>query len=160
LCYLRGRCDEAEKSAKEAHKHAEDNFAAHWVLGQVYRDRGDLDRADEEFRWFVRTYKQRSDDDKDITDPDELLLVGLAGIERARYHNLSDQYQFILDEVFGEAAKTDKAFWPTEYEAGRLRHEKDDKARAAAAFDRALIINPQAAEVLTAKGRQAYQRFE
>ncbi|MBI3411435.1 MAG: tetratricopeptide repeat protein [Planctomycetes bacterium] len=160
LYYLRGRWDDAEKSAKEALKIAEENFAARWVLGRLYRDRGDLEKADEEFRWFIRTYKQRSDDDKEITDPDELLLVGLAGIERARFHNLSDQFQFILDEVFGEAVKNDKAFWPAEYEAGRLRHEKNDKARADAAFDRALILNANAAEVLTAKGLAAFQRFE
>src|SRR5262249_12969736 len=95
-----------------------------------------------------------------ITDPDELLLVGLAGIERARYHNLSDQFQFILDEVFGEAVKLDKAFWPEEDEAGRLRHEKNDKASADAAFDRALILNPSDVEALTAKGLALLQRYE
>ena len=39
----------------------------------------------------------------EITDPDDLLLIGLAGCERARYHNLSDQFEFILKEVWGEA---------------------------------------------------------
>ena len=38
----------------------------------------DFDKADVEFRWFVKTYTQRSNEDKDIKDPDELLLVGLA----------------------------------------------------------------------------------
>src|SRR5205823_2555772 len=117
--HLRGRWDEAEKAAGAALKANREHFLARWVLAQVYRDRGELTRADEELRWFVRTYSARSNADKDITDPDELLLVGLAGLERARWHHLSDQFTFILSEVLGEAVKQDKHFWWANYHAGR-----------------------------------------
>src|SRR5262249_50419219 len=82
LLYLRGRWDDADKAAAQAVALNTDHFLARWILGQVLRDRGEITKADEEFRWFVRTYTNRSNMDKDITDPDELLLVGLAGCER------------------------------------------------------------------------------
>jgi tetratricopeptide (TPR) repeat protein len=160
LLYLRGRWAEAEKAASAAVEHKDDSFLGRWIRGQVYRDRGQLKEADEEFRWFIRTYLKSQEDDKEITDPDTLLLIGLAGIERARWHNLNDQYQFILDEVFAFAAKRDKDFWPAEYQSGRLFFEKYNKAGAARAFDRALAINPQAAEIFAAKAAAAQQRFE
>src|SRR5262245_62151645 len=127
VLYLRGRWAEAEKAADDALKLNKEHFLARWILGQVLRDRGEIDKADEHFRWFVRTYTDRSNADKDISDPDELLLVGLAGCERARWHNLSDQFRFILNEVWAEAVKQDKSFWLGEYESGRLLQEKNNK---------------------------------
>ena len=160
LLYLRGQWTQAEKFAIQALDKNADHFLAHWVLGQTLRDQGNFDKADEAFLWFIRTYSKRSDDDKEITDPDELLLVGLAGLERARMHNISDQYDFIINEVFKEAVKLDKAFWQAEHETGRLYFEKFNKAAAIRAFDRTLAINPRAAETLVAKGMEALQRFE
>jgi tetratricopeptide (TPR) repeat protein len=121
----------------------------------VLRDRGELDKADDSFRWFVRAYNE-----KDITDPDELLLVGLAALERARVHHLDDQYPFVLKEVFKESLKLEKNYWFGEYEAGRLFLEKHNKADSHKAFDKALVINPRAAEVYVCKGLLAQAGFE
>jgi tetratricopeptide (TPR) repeat protein len=160
VLYLRGRWEEADKEAAAALAKDADNFLAHWIKGQVLRDKGEVKKADEEFRWFVRTYTDRSNMDKDITDPDLLVLVGLAGSERARRHNLSEQFKFILNEVYKEAVKLDKSYWPAEYQAGRLLTEKYNKAGAYRAFERALTINPQAAEVYAAKGQAALHNLE
>src|SRR5262245_42060901 len=132
LLYLRGRWDEAEKAADRAIAEQDDQFMARWARARVYRDRGQLKKADAEFRWFVRTYSERSDADKDITDPDELLLVGLAGAENARWNKLSDQFEFILKEVYGDALKADKQFWPAELQAGLLLLEKYNRAEGLA----------------------------
>jgi Tfp pilus assembly protein PilF len=160
VLYLRGHWDAAEKSARQALEVAQEHFLARWVVAQIYRDRGETDKADEECRWFVKTYTRRANNDMEIADPDTLHLVGLAGCERARYHNLPDQFEFVLSDVWGEAVKRDKDFWWAEYEAGRLYQEKYNKAAANRALDRALIINPRAAEALAAKGYAALQRFE
>jgi tetratricopeptide (TPR) repeat protein len=160
LLFARGRWDDADKAVAVALAAAKEHFLAHWVAAQLSRDRGDLKKAEAEFRWFVRTYSDRSNQDKDVTDPDELLLVGLAGCEHARWHHLSDQFQFILSEVYGEAAKKDKLFWPAEYQAGRLYMEKHSQARAFRALNKALAINPSAAEVHAVKGYMALQKFE
>ena len=160
LLYFRGRWDEAQKSAAQVMRADEENFLARWVQAQIDRDRGELNSADSDMRWFVRTYTARSNNDKDITDPDQLLLVGLAGLEHARWHNLTDQFEFILNEVFAEAGKRDKDFWWADYQAGWLFLEKYNHASAIKAFDRALVKNPRAAEVLASKGLAALQRFE
>ncbi|HMC65752.1 MAG TPA: tetratricopeptide repeat protein [Gemmataceae bacterium] len=160
LLYGRGRWEEAEKAANQALEFKKESFAARWVLAQIYRDRGDVKKADSDFRWFVRTYSQRSDNDKDITDPDELLIVGLAGAENARWHSLSDQFEFILNTVFDDALKADKEFWPADYQAGMLLLEKYNLPGARKSFANALKINPSAAEVLIGMGLAALQKYE
>jgi tetratricopeptide (TPR) repeat protein len=160
ILLLRGRWDEAEKAADAAVAADRNQFLARWVQVQLYRDRGDLKKADGGCRWFVRTYSARSDASDDIKDPDELLLVGLAGAENARWNHLADQFSFILNEVYSDAVKADKDFWPAEYQAGMLLLEKYNRPEAEAAFDKALKINPSAAEALVGKGTLALMGFQ
>jgi tetratricopeptide (TPR) repeat protein len=160
LMYTLGRWDEALKSAEAAIGENPNHFLARWVRAQVYSDRGETKKADGEYRWFVRTYTERSNADKDIKDPEELLLVGLAGCENARWNKLPDQFTFILNEVYGDAVKYDKDFWPAEYQAGMLLLEKYNRGAALDAFDKALKINPNAAEALVGKGLAALQKLD
>src|SRR5713101_6536653 len=147
LLYLRGRWDEAEKAAAAALELKKDHLPARWVRSQIYRDRGDLKKADVEFRWFVHQYN-----DADIKQPDLLLLVGLAGCENARWNNVSDQFEFILNEVYADALKIEKDFWPAEYESGALLLEKYKSGDALDALDKCLTINPQCTQALVGKG--------
>src|SRR5205823_307690 len=126
----------------------DDQFLARSVRAKVYRDTGALEKADAEFRWFVRTYTTRDQAGDPIKDPDALLLVAQAGAENARWHNLSDQFRFILNEVYGDALKADPDLWQGEYQAGMLLLEKYNRGEARTAFDKALAINPRAAEAL------------
>jgi tetratricopeptide (TPR) repeat protein len=160
LLYLRGRWDEAEKAANAAIDAGRDQFLARWVRAQIYRERGDLKKAEAECKWFVRTYVQRDQKDDPIKDPEELMLVGLAGAEHARWNNLPDQFQFILNDVYADAFKHDKLYWPAEYQAGMLLLEKYNRPEALKAFDNALKINPSAAEAIAAKGVLALTRLE
>jgi tetratricopeptide (TPR) repeat protein len=160
LLYLRGRLEESFRAAEKVLQARPEHFLARWVRAQIYRDRADFKQADSELRWFVRTYTDRSNKDQEIKDPDDLLLVGLAGTENARWHNLSDQYRVILTDVYGDALKSDAAFWPAEYQAGALLLEKYNRGEALDAFDKALTINPSAAEALVGKGLAFLQRYE
>ena len=160
LLYLRGRWEAAAKAADAALEQDKEQFLARWVRARVCRDRGDVKKADAAFRWFVRIYSQRSDNDKDIKDPEELALVGLAGTENARWHKLADQFEFILKDVYGDALKSDPNYWPAEYQAGMLLLEKYNRAEGLAALDKALTINPHCAEALVGKGVAALQRLE
>ncbi len=155
LHYTRGRLDEAEKTALTALAQNDEQFLAHWVLGQNYRDRGLEEKADEQFLWFVRISNK-----KNIDDPESLRLVGLAGLERARLRHLTDQFQTIINDYFGVAEKKDKLYWQATYEAGRVFMEKHNKPAAFRAFERVLTINPRAAAVLVAKGQMAAGSFE
>ncbi len=160
LLYQRGRWEDALNAAEQAIEADAENFAARWVRAQVYRDKGDVKKADTEFRWFVRTFSRRSDMDKDVTDPDELLVIGQAGAENARWNRLADQFDVILQDVYGDAVKQDKDYWPAEYQAGMLLLEKFNRGEGLAALDKALTINPNAVEALVGKGVAALQRLE
>jgi tetratricopeptide (TPR) repeat protein len=160
LLYLRGRWTDALQVAEKALALKPEQFLARWVRAQVARDRGDFKAADADCRWFVRTYTERSNKDQDIKDPEELLLVGLAGAENARWHNLADQFRVILNDVYGDALKNEKDFWPAEYQAGMLLLEKYNRGEALDAFDKALAINPRAALAFVGKGMAALQTFE
>ena len=160
LLYVRGRWDEAEKVANAAIDAGKDQFLARWIRAQIYRDRGDMKKADAECKWFVRTYSQRDEKDDPIKEPEQLVLVGLAGAENARWNNLPDQFEFILNDVYKDALKYDKLYWPAEYQAGMLLLEKYNRPEALRAFDNALKVNSSAAEAITAKGMLALTKLE
>jgi cellulose synthase operon protein C len=156
--YLRGRWDEAQKAAKDSLAVDQDQFLAHWVLAQLHRDRGDFKKAGEELIWFVRAFAKHEDS---INDPDRIMLVCLAELERARWDKrLLDQFDVVLNDLLTPLARKHKDYWPAEYEAGRLFLEKYNHAKALPAFDKALAINPRAAEVLVSKGVAAFERFD
>jgi tetratricopeptide (TPR) repeat protein len=159
LLFDRGRLDEADRSIALALAVDPNHFRAHWVRALVLRSRGELSEADNEFRWFVRTYTAGNDADQDIKDPDTLLLIGQAGCENARWNNLADQFQFVLNEIYAVCIKQDKDFWPAEYQSGLLYLEKFDCGLAVEAFDQALKVNPRAAPALVGKGQVALTRL-
>lgn len=160
ILYFRGRLPEALEAAEKAVAQNDSQFLARWIRSRIYWDRADFKAAEAENRWFVRTYSERSNKGNEIKDADDLLLVGLAGAENARWHNLSDQFRFILRDVYGDALANDKDFWPAEYHAGLLLLEKYNRAEALDALDKALKLNPSAAEALAARAKAALFRFE
>jgi cellulose synthase operon protein C len=158
VLYLRGRWDDAEKALDGALSHDKEQFLAHWIRAQIYRDRGDLKKAGDDLVWFVRTFANRGEN---ITDPEELLLVGLAEVERARWDKrLLDSFRVVLNDVWTPLFKKHPDFWPAEYEAGRLFLEKYNFEKALPALDKVLAINPRAAEAMVSKGVAALERFD
>jgi tetratricopeptide (TPR) repeat protein len=103
----------------------------------------------------VKTYSDASAAEKDISDPEKLLLIGLAGAENARWNNKPSQFAFILNEVYRDALKADPDYWQAEAQAGYLLLEKHNRADSAEAFDKALKINPRAVHALVGKGQLA-----
>jgi cellulose synthase operon protein C len=160
LLYQTGKWDEALKLAEKIIKEQDEHFLARWVRARIYRDRGDMKNAAVEMRWFVRTYTRRSQMDADIKVPDELLIVGQAGAEHARWNSLSDQFQFILSEVYGDVLKIEPACWMAEYLAGSMLLEKMNLPEAVSAFDKALKLNPRSADAFVGKGQAALIKFE
>lgn len=156
VLYLRGRWEEADRAAAEALAADKSNLPARWVRGQILRDRGETKKADSEFRWFTPYYNEN-----ELKSPEALMLVGLAATEYSRWHkSLADQFQFILTELYGEASKRDKDYWPAEAAAGDLLLEKYNRPEALAAYDKALTVNPRATAALVGKGLAALERLE
>lgn len=129
---------------------------ARWVQAELLRTAGKLDEADAAYKWFVDDYN----DTDDFADPDDLRLIGLAAAQYARWNRLSDQFQFLVNELLPSALDLDKNYWPAKLAAGRLFLEKYNEAEAAKDLKAALTINPQSAEILTALAELAVQNFE
>src|SRR5207302_4926159 len=108
------------------------------------------------YKQFVSYYN----DHEKIDDPDAIRLIGLAAAQYARWNRLSQQFTFLVNDLFPEALQLDKNFWPAHYEAGLLFLEKYNQADAAKELQAALALNPQAAEVHVATGRLALQGYE
>jgi tetratricopeptide (TPR) repeat protein len=160
LHFALGRWDAATRDADTALKAIPKHFLGRWVRTRLLRDSGDTAGAAAEVKWFVREYTAASNADKDITDPELLCIVGQAGAENARWHNLPDQFSFILNEVYKDARKHGPDCWQAEYLAGLMLLEKHNRPEAMDAFDAALKINPRAAEALVGKGQVYLQRYD
>lgn len=158
--YQAGNWDTALKSAEEVIKTKNDHFLARWIRARIIRDTGDVAKADPEVRWFVRTYSQRDNDDKPIQDPHELLIVGAAATENARWHSLADQFRFLINDLYPDVIKFDPNCWQAEHAIGMLLLEKYNRPEAIQAFDNALKINPKAADAFHGKGLVALQQYD
>jgi cellulose synthase operon protein C len=130
LYYFRGQWDEAYAAAGAALDVRDEQFLAHWVRARVLADQGKFFTSGKELTWFIQIYSKRNAAGKKITDPDELLLVGLAAVERARRDpRLNDQFQFVLGEVWGQALKDDPNYWPARFQRGQVFQEKYDSRK-------------------------------
>lgn len=115
---------------------------ARWIGAEVDRSEGRLEKAERGYHWLVDFYN-----DHDVKRAESLRWIGLAAAQYARWRRLSDQFDFLVNELYPDALKLDPAYWPAHYEAGLLFLEKYNEADAAREFKAALELNPQAAEV-------------
>ena len=160
LLFALGKWDDALKDAEAVVAKHDKHFLARWVRACVLRDRGDLPAADKEVRWFVKEYTDAAAAERAITDAERLLIVGQAGAENATFNNRPQQFSFILNEVYRDALKHDPDCWRAEYLSGRMLLDKHNRADALDAFDKALKINPKAAEALVGMAQVAVETFE
>jgi tetratricopeptide (TPR) repeat protein len=160
LLYSLGKWDDALKDAEAVLAKHEKQFLARWVKARILRDKGDMAAADQEVRWFVREYTAAENADHPVTDASLLLIVGQAGAENATWNNRPQQFSFILNEVYRDALKHDPDCWQAENLAGRMLHEKHNRADALDAFDKALKINPKATDALTGRGLVALEALD
>jgi Flp pilus assembly protein TadD len=150
LAFERGEWKEAAARADEAIRLERRQLLARWIRAELDRVTGRLDEANAGCKWFIAYYN-----DNDVTDAEALRYVGLAAAQYARWNRLADQFDFVVNELYPEALKADGRFWPAHYEAGLLYLEKHNEADAAAEFKKALVLNPNAAEVHAAIARLA-----
>ena len=142
LAFARGDGKEAKRRADAAVRLDGDQLLARWILAEVDRTAGRLVEAERGYHGLVDYYN-----DHDIHQAESLRWIGLAAAQYARWNALSDQFHFLVNELYPEALKLDAAYWPAHFEAGMLFLEKYNEADAAKEFAAALECNPQAAEV-------------
>jgi tetratricopeptide (TPR) repeat protein len=157
----RGWCQQAllmggaDREGAEAGEDREANLLARWIGAELLRVGGRLDEAEQAYRWFIDYYNSH-----EVDDPEALLLIGKAAAMHARWTRASDQFGFLVNELYPAILRREPNFWPAHLEAGRLFLEKFNDKEAAREFQQALAINPQAAEVHAAVAHLALQRFD
>ena len=96
----------------------------------------------------------------DVKQAESLRWIGCAAAQYARWNRLSDQFDFLVNDLFPSAMKLDPDYWPAHLEAGLLFMEKYNRADAAKEFQAALLINPRAAEVHVALAELAMEDYD
>ncbi|HEY5314460.1 MAG TPA: tetratricopeptide repeat protein [Pirellulales bacterium] len=155
LRFQQGDYQAADRQAHATMQAEQDNLLAHWVAAEVLRVTGRLEEARAAYKWFVDYYNAH-----EVEDPEQLRWIGLASAQYARWKRLSDQFGFLVNELYPDALAADADFWPAHYEAGLLYLEKYNQAEATREFKAALQINPSAAEVYAALAQLALQNYE
>lgn len=155
LAFDRGDYPTAAEQVAAALKLDARSLPARWFEAELDRTAGRLDEADKGYKWFVDYYN-----DNDAHSAESLHYIGLAAAQFARWHRLSNQFSFLVNELYPEALKQDENYWPAHYEAGMLFLEKYNEAEAAREFQAALAINANAAEIHAAMARLALQSFQ
>lgn len=155
LQFTIGRIEEAAASCEAALKADADQPLAHLVLAWLSTEAGDLKKANEAFRWFVRFYNR-----KQPTDTRTLLLIAEGAGEYARWNSSSSIFNFIINTLCADALKDDSLSWQTHLASGSLLLEKYNRAQAIPDLKKALEINPRAVSVIVALGEAALQKHD
>lgn len=140
--FERGRNIDAEAAVAKSLKMDPENLQARLIQAYLNVDKGELKRADEGFRWFVRYYNQSQP-----TDAESLVFVAHGASQYALWHSSSQILDFCVNTVGIDAIKADKNYWQAHLVSGHLLLEKYNKAQGMPELKSALAINPNAADV-------------
>lgn len=155
LLFGRGEHVAADEQVTAALAADEGALAARWWRAELLRTRGELEQADRAYKWFVDYYN-----DNDVERAEDLHWVGQAAAQYARWHRLSGQFSFLVNELYPDALKADADYWPAHYESGLLFSEKYNQPEALRELTAALAINPNAAEVYAALASLELQEYK
>jgi len=155
LHFERGQSKEAGAEVESALKLNTDQLLARLIQAHLFAERGELKQADEGYRWFVRYYNRRQP-----TDANSLLFVCRGASQYARWHGVSQIFDFCVNTLCPDALKADKQSWQAHQLAGQLLLEKYNKAQGQPELKAALAINPRATDVLVALGKAAVKDYD
>ena len=156
LSFNQGDYELAEKLVEQALKLDENQLAARWVKAELLAARGKLTEANDAYDWFISYYNAADE----IDDADDLLYIGQGAAQFARWNRLSDQFSFLVNDLYPEAGRLESNYWPASYAAGCLFLEKYNEAEAAKSLKAALALNASSADIHAALAELAIQNFE
>jgi len=155
LAFHRGDYQAARGHVEAAIRLNPEQLQARWISAELERTAGKLDEAGRAYRWLVEYYNGH-----ELRQAESLRWIGLAAAQHARWNRLSDQFGFLVNELYPDALKAEPDYWPACYESGLLFMEKFNQADATRQLRRALELNPNAAEVHAAMARLALEHRE
>ena len=155
LHFARGNYAAATKAVDAAMKADTDNAVARLVQSNLFLESGELKKADDGYRWFVRYYNR-----KEPNDAESLMLVAAGALQYARWHSSSSIFNFVINTLCPDAIKIDKRSWEAHFVSGSVLLEKYNRAQALPDLKKALTVNPRAIEAMVALSNAALQRHD
>lgn len=155
LAFDRGDWETARTSSEAALKIDPQDLSARLVQAELFESAGELEQANQGYKWLVDYYNEH-----EVGDPEQLRAIGRAAAQYARWNRLTDQFRFLINELYPDALKEESKYWPAHLECGKLFLEKYNEAEATREFTSALKLNPQAAEVYAALAHLALARYD
>jgi cellulose synthase operon protein C len=118
----RGRWDRAEALAQGALKAEPDHLLGHWVIARLLEARGETEKADAAYRWFIDYRNAHTR--QTAEDAEALLLIGQAAERYARANargeDLKDSLEDVINELYEGALRADPRCWQAPWLEGRL----------------------------------------
>jgi tetratricopeptide (TPR) repeat protein len=156
----RGRWDEADAALKKALERDADHLAARFIAARLKELRGE--RVPDDWKWFVNHYNlNRGTIEKDA---DALLLIGQAAEryywQSARGEELAEGLNDVINDLYEGAIKADPTCWQAAWLQGRLFLTGYREGDARKELNRALLLNPSAADVIVTLGRADLQGYK
>lgn len=156
IAFQRGDHEAANKFVEQALKLDENQLAARWIQAELLAARGELEAANKAYDWFISYYNAADKIDK----ADDYYYIGQGAAQFARWNRLSDQFTFLVNDLYPEAVKIEPNFWPAKLAEGQLFLEKYNQPEAAKALKAALAMNGSNADIHAALAELAIQNFE
>lgn len=153
--FLQGRYEEAERAVGESLKIDNDQTLARLVQADLWTARGQLNEADDGYRWFVRYYNRKQPEDAET-----LLLVARGTAQYARWNSVSQIFNFAVNTLCPDALSDDENCWEADWISGCLLLEKYNRTQGMPDLRKALAINPRAAIVYAELARASLQEHE
>lgn len=153
LEFGRGQWEAAESHARKAIAIDKDHLLGRWIAARLRQAQGAA--APNDFRWFIEHMNAR----RDVLskDADALVIIGQAAEQyywiAARGDQLAEGLNDVLNDLYEAAITVDPKCWQSAWLQGRLFLNGFREAAAHKELNRALLINPSAAEVIVDLGR-------
>ena len=156
LAFARGDHESAAKFVDQALTIDKNHLAARWLQAELFAAQGQMEAANKAYQWFVDHYNATDE----FKSADDLWHIGQGAAQFARWNRLSDQFTFLVNELYPDALKLEPNFWPAQLAQGQLFLEKYNQAEAARALKAALAMNASNAEIHAALAELSIQNFE
>ena len=160
--FSRGDWEGADVSSRRALKVKPSHLLARWVEARLLEARGDREKAEQAFKWFVDY--QAGNNEKLARDVPGLLVVGQAAEKyiRAKFRDeeLSEELNKVINNIYEVALKVDPNCWQASWLEGRLFLSGYQEGDARRDLTKALKVNPAAAEVIVTLGQADLQGYK
>jgi cellulose synthase operon protein C len=160
--FSRGDWKGAEESSRRALKAKPDHLLGRWVEARLLESRGDREKADLAYKWFVDY--QVDNKEALASNAPGLLIIGQAAERyiRANFRDedLSEELNSVINKVYEVALKADPECWQAHWLEGKLFLAGYQEGDARKDLTKALKINPAAAEVIVTLGQADLQGYK